>query len=388
MGDIDCDGLDEVVIFAHDDTAQKVKGWAMDYDSKEGTYSEVETWSLNTTSDRSVMALGDFDGDGLVIGFTGNVTRTITDPRALVVMATPPVVEGIDQNRDKSGTAYGTEVFQGETRSHEVGSTASATVSYEAGDPFGIVSASVSATLSTEFSITETHESLETYGTSYESGYPDDVAIYEATMYENYIYEILAHPDPTLVGTFMTLDIPVTPDGPSIFKTTVDHFNHLPGASPIDRKTFTHRPGAVWSYPTVQEKNDLLMTYPGWESNLEYVGQGSATSTVTIGQVHELRGRGRGFRGRGRFLGQLRGLSEERLRAHGGGVHPVPGHGGRYQELKGLADSRLLLRDVRLQLPHVAEYRIPDHQLLGPELQRHARKGLSGLLGLRRRRVR
>ena len=284
IGDIDCDGVAEIVFMGEHSIDENVKGWAID-DAGNG-YAELEDWVIEDVGG-PVLTLGDFDADGIVLEYTGDHWTTTTDPRVLVAMAIPPVVDGITQNHDETGSAYGTEVSQGTGSSYEVGTTASATLSFEAGDPFGIAEVSFSATLSEEFSTTEAHSKIETYGTSYESAYPDDVVIYAATIYDNYKYKIVSHPDPEQVGQNMTIDIPRKTD---IYKQSIDYFNDHNGNVPdIGRETFQHKPGAVWSYPSRSEKNAVLDSYHGWSSGdtAVQVGQGGGTTSVNINLEEE-----------------------------------------------------------------------------------------------------
>lgn len=278
IGDIDCDGKAEIVRLGTEDDGDDLEGEA--YDDAAAGFASLKTWAADDNSEWAAVACGDFDGDGITLQYTDEHWVTTSDPRVLVVMAAPPCVDGISQKYSGSGTAYGTEVSQGSGSSVEIGTTSSVTFSFEAEDPFGIAKAHASTTISQEFAKTNTETSMTTWGTSYASSYPDDVVIYEATKYDNYKYEITSHPDPDLVGTNMTIDVPREM---MIYKETIDYFNANNGDSyDIGSETFKHTPGKVWSYPTATDKMMTLNNYVGWESTPVAVGQGAGTNTVTL----------------------------------------------------------------------------------------------------------
>ncbi len=288
LGDVDCDGKAELVIAGEHrpgyQESDMLKVWVID-DMSAG-FGKIKYW---TDADRKdpTLALGELDDDGLILEYADEHWTTTLDPRILVAMATPPVVDGISQNYGKTGSAYGTEVSQGTGESHEVGSTAGVTVSVEAGDPFGIFKATASASFSHEFSQTQTQTSMTTYGTSYAGAYPDDVVIYEAIKYDNYKYKIVSHPDSEKVGQNITIDVPRVS---LIYKESVEHFNaHNGESADIGSETFKHIPGALWSYPTVVERNKLLQDHNGWKSGDTPVpvGQGGGTTSVSLNLAEE-----------------------------------------------------------------------------------------------------
>ncbi len=279
VGDIDCDGQDEVVIVGVDgDDHEDINAWAFD-NIRSGMVDIIHTWNSNDGGRQPVVACGDFDGDGIRMQYTGESWETTSDALPIVVMACAPLVEGISQNYVLSGTGYGTEISQGNETFKEVGVSIGASISFERGDPFGVVSASIKATLGADFSKTTTQTSLTSYGTSYISGYPDDVIIFQQIVFRSYRYTIISDPNNTRIDENIALSVPILT---SIFKQSLQYFALNHSIIESNNETFGHVPGAVWTYPTLEEKDAIVEKYSGTSSRLIPIGQGNGITTVTI----------------------------------------------------------------------------------------------------------
>jgi len=289
--DDDRDGNDEIVVTwaesSYYESNVKRTRIASTFKSNYYFLEEAGTWSDEVGGEPSnpMLVAGDFDGDNMKVEYTGEHWLSLPDPMIIVAMAAAPAQDGIIQNVDETETAYGTAVSEGTSETHEVGVSAGVTLSFEAGDPFNIIEASASVTLETEFTKTDTTAEMTTYGTSLAGNFPYDYVIFQGTLYNCYEYRILAHPDPEVVGTSMSIDVPVKT---KVFKWTVDFFNDNNGyGRDIGAETFMHTPGDVASYPSIDDKDAIMAQYTGWQTAAMSVGQGNSQSTTYISLAEE-----------------------------------------------------------------------------------------------------
>jgi hypothetical protein len=275
------DNKDEIIVTAIDDVQDKLHRYRYGYSTDWSLSAYQENINTNNTGMVTpFVAGGDYDGDNAIIEYTGEKSLSLPNPMIMVVLAAPPVHEGIDQNIENSETSYGKETSLGSSATDEVSISTGITLSFEAGDPLGIISASASATLEREFTKTTTESSTVTTGVSYSCGYPDDSVIFQGTLYMCYKYTYLSHPDPALVGTAVTIDVPVKSN---IYKWTVPFFNDTISGLSIGSETFSHTPGDVSSYPNVSKRDELIALYShAYQTTLQTVGQGNRTNNVTL----------------------------------------------------------------------------------------------------------
>ncbi len=288
IADDNRDNKDEAIVSYYTSNTLYRYRFAANFSSNYYRFEKTDTYqkALTLSTIRKPFTLGgDFDADNMRVQNTGEHWLSLPDPMLIVAMAAPPAQDGISQNYGQTQTAYGTAVSSGTSETHEVGITAGVTLSFEAGDPFGIIEASASVKLETEFTKTKTTSEMVTYGTSMEGSYPDDYVIFQGTLYNCYEYLILAHPQAELIGTHMTIDVPVKT---KVFKWTVDYFNKNNGsARDIGEETFTHTSGKVSTYPSLEQKNEIMTKYTGWQSDSMTVGQGSGQNVTYINLAEE-----------------------------------------------------------------------------------------------------
>lgn len=230
------------------------------------------------------VAGGDWDADSLRIRYTGSKWLELSRPQPIAILAAPPAKEGISQNYAIMGTAYGTAVSNGTSTTQEYGVTNSLTFSFEASVPvLDFISVSAQHEFERQFTNSQTSTEVVTYGTSYASGYPYDVVVFNGALCMRYEYEILSGGDPAYVGTTMTIDEPVDA---RIYKWTVDYYNDSLGAeaSPIGKDILTHTVGDPASYPTRTVRDSLMAGHQSaWKSpKAVSVGQGTGSTDVTI----------------------------------------------------------------------------------------------------------
>lgn len=284
LGEINLDGLCEVIVVCADASdAEDNNGYVLE--NITGTFSWTHPIDHNDGSDLPCVVCGDFDGDGIHIQYTGNSWESTTQPIPVVVMACAPLIRHISQNYVMSGTTFGYDEHEGIQESKEVGSSISAAISYESGDPFGALKVSMSATLSDEFSRTHTNSSMVTYGMVHVNGYPDDSIIFQKVTYKHYLYTITSHIDSLMIGQNITLDIP---DNVSVIKTSIDYFNIFYNTAHLNINVFNHTAGDVRTYPSADQKNALITQYHGLASDLATVGQGNGYTTAILNLAEEV----------------------------------------------------------------------------------------------------
>jgi len=281
VGDTDLEGRDELFV----GSVEEGRLWLreVEFHAEDGFYVSAE-WDLGDAKigeeppedpweeptpiygRAPAVAVGDFDADSMTVRYTGEHWTEISEPRIIVAMAMPPVWSGIQQAYGSTSVGFGTSTSYTEATSTEVTTKTAVTLSVEAGDPFGIVSAEAKATLSSEFSKTHTETTSTALGIQrfayWNEEEPDDYVVFAATLYHRYRYEILTHPNPDVLAEtpFLTIDVPVETN---TYKKTVSAYNNSGDHRPIGDETFAHTLGDPTTYPTTEER-DLLMAEGGW----------------------------------------------------------------------------------------------------------------------------
>lgn len=204
-----------------------------------------------------LVTCADFDGDNMVVRYTGDHRFELAAPVVLVALAAPPVQAGIDQVYDWSETRYGVETGESTSESKEISVSLGITLSWEVEDPLKIVSGEMSASLDAEFSKTKTKTTNHARGVNYGTSAAENSVVFLGSLYHAYTYEVLVAEDPTLVGTFMDINVPVANN---VYKWPVERFNtRFPHPDlKIGTETFTNEPFDVKSYPNVDKRNELI----------------------------------------------------------------------------------------------------------------------------------
>ncbi len=269
MGDVDCDGLAEMVF------SGRFGNGVLD----DANHSYTELFK-NPSAYGGIVVCGDPDGDGMRLRYTGESWVTTAPPGVIVVVAAPPLYQGIDQNYISSYTAFGEETSIGSGESSEIGTSVGTTYSVEQEIGVACIEAlriTWSRTLSTEFTRTNTVTKTLVKTMSYATGWTDDAVVYHMTDYTSYKYQIIHHPyNSSIVGSDYTINVPASP---GIYTWTLDffneHYNDLIGS-----ETFNHTPGRPWTYLS---RSEALAQIPlNWSSGEQIVGQGSGFMTCTI----------------------------------------------------------------------------------------------------------
>jgi len=208
-------------------------------------------------------------------------TRT-TNPRIIAVMASPPYVEGLNGG-DNTAVGYGTSTSESSSKTSQISASAGVSVGYEASASFfglfetGIeVEASITASFGWSWTTTKTTSEGVVY-----TGESDDYVVYQTVLYDEYVYQVIDHYDPDIIGLNISIGIPSTP---KILATTLDTFNSINGDGlDIGAETFRHQPGKPHTYPTESDAAEILKKYPGMKSKNEITtGEGAGQTIVEI----------------------------------------------------------------------------------------------------------
>jgi len=268
MGDVDCDGLAEIVCAG--------RFYMGVLDDAQHSFNVL----MQNLAYGGLVACGDFDGDGMRLKYTGESWTNTAPPGVITVIAAPPLYAGIDQNYLSSYTAFGQETSIGTGLSSEIGTSVSTTFSFEYAFDFDYIEFfkfSWSRTMGKEFARTNTVTKTVTKTVSYATGWTDDAVIYHSTNYNSYKYQIIHHPyNSSYVGRYMTIDVP---DSPTIVACTVKYFDSKFEPT-IGSETFNHTAGRPWTYLSRNESARIAPVC--WSSGEQLVGQGSGFTTVTI----------------------------------------------------------------------------------------------------------
>lgn len=284
--DVDADGEEEIYIAL---LSYPGSGARLDLGVIDGDASLEVSWQPQLSIGQGgahsrfrlpLLSAGDFDADGLAVQFTGNTELKLGDPIPLVVLAAAPTQAGISQNYNNTESAYSTGSTQGE--SIGVSNYTSITTSVSTGATlFGVLGVEGRAAFERGVTRTSTSTQQQTVVRGYRGAYDDDVIVFQGTLYETYEYRIVGAPDPGLVGTLISLDLPV---GTNTYKWTVDYYNQQVALEDqIGKDLLTHNPGDAASYPNRGELDALIGSDQHWDmSGSRPVGQGNASDFESV----------------------------------------------------------------------------------------------------------
>jgi hypothetical protein len=290
FGDVNGDWMEDITILYWDSTIETIgfekitdpenenqtkfvwRGGRGCYDYEE-TVLTIDERGLNETAAPNAIILSvNVDNDSLVVEYDADDpeaepieieeahTTYYSRNQIIAVLATPPAIAGL--NSEDTTTSYSQFSSQGYS--------AGATVSWRSGILFG-TDHSISAGLfaSTEIGKIETELELSVEVTAsastsvestrtitYTTGELRDSVIFSTTPYDRYQYTIRSHPDPKVVDTGLTVDIPQKPE---ILHWSKDYYNsHCGDQLPIGDEILQHTPGDISSYPDWDDVVDIM----------------------------------------------------------------------------------------------------------------------------------
>ena len=263
FSDVDLDGIDEICFSSIE---RYGNSWSEHY-LTQLTYRKTSIISINTEtnpwtatelfSSEPIIGYpvpGDYDGDAVVIEYSGQHFPRITPQIPIFVLAAPPIY--FDLNGEGSGTAVSKEETTSIDVTERFSVMAGIRVSYETGfELFGTgVKFKASLEVKYQFSQTQTTTQTETIGVRYSSGHMENQIICNAIDYESYLYTVTKHPKSEMIGKNMSIDVPIKA---SIYSITESLYNSANSTNHIGSETYTHTPGKPGTYPTREEVNTL-----------------------------------------------------------------------------------------------------------------------------------
>lgn len=297
--DNDRDGFDEVILGLLDPASnpdKPVRLWRREIRAEyeidayliKSVQLPQETVGYGVSSPPPMSFVGaDFDGDSLGVKYTGNKWQSLPNPMVLFVVAAPPTEFGISQNSTLTGTTITLSESVGESEGSAYGTTIGVTISAETPDFFGydILSYEASVSLERAFTRSDIKTQIVTTEDSFEGGSDLDRVIFQGTLFTSYEYEVVAAPNPDLIGTRITIDEPVDTQ---IYDWSLDFFNATVDPSQrIGPEIMDHAPGDVSSYLRESDKNAFQSSEGFLQTEEAAVGQGDGVRTKAIEITNE-----------------------------------------------------------------------------------------------------
>lgn len=288
VGDMDGDGKEDLVfILIHDGTYCSARSVGLNTSGNLATkydYFSAGSFVRDTTNSytsanslygpRRALAVGNVDKDSARVKYTGHKLM-FTDPAVVAVLVSPPYWSAVAEadeayagNYTNWETSYGTFTSNSSSNGFTLGASVGCTVKYEQeGGIFGIKMGQFESELTTKGYINEelSWSSTISKAVSYTAVGGEDKVIFTCVPKDVYSYEVLESPDSSDVGSTLTLEIPREY---KMYSVTRSFFNEHNGVvNDIDSTVLTHTYGNPDSYPGVSEKNALLSTYGGYQSD-------------------------------------------------------------------------------------------------------------------------
>ena len=294
-GDLTADKKADLVLYSQS-ASPAVRIWAVSVDQSAGGQELWrETVAIPTATTPAeplwpVLVAANVDRDSMSIQYSPAERRVIfTQPIVIAALAAAPCARTLGQNLDACRTAFGTakstqvetEFTYTVTAGIVVGGKTNASIPglvFEL-EVAGSIKASWGAKLNRSYTLTK--RVVRTTGPL------EDGVIFTSIPYDQFVYRILSHPNPLLVGTDVVVSIPRSP-----IETMVERqfFNdHVPAdALKVDSIVFGHTPGQPRSYPTVAQRDVLVGGRPELVNGPLDVGQGGGSTTAEINVATQL----------------------------------------------------------------------------------------------------
>jgi hypothetical protein len=271
-GDVDGDGIQEYVISGQ--SWWQLHAELYDDISQSTNNTMIKLWQTGYKLPSLVM--GNFDGDGFILEYTGEHESVTTSDIPLVITAAPPQMEREAQNTQESHSRFG--ISSGGQDDNGLSIMAELSLSFEE-KPIELVPGTRSALLN-EFGETGTPTKVMVNNISFEGSYQDDHVIFHNITYEVYKYRIVAWPGiDERVGEYITINVPL---GIDVGHMPLDSFG-----SQIEYIVLSHEIGDLNSYPTLPERNSTLDDHVGYFSEKVAVGQGEGYTVAQMDLENE-----------------------------------------------------------------------------------------------------
>jgi hypothetical protein len=263
FSDVDMDGNDEICFSSvekYGHTQQELyltqlegrKTHVVKINTESNPWTATELYSSEL--DIGYPVPGDYDGDAVVLEYSGHHFPRISPQIPIFVLAAPPVYFNL--NGEGSGTAVSKEETTSIDVTERFSVMAGIRVSFETGfELFGTgLKFKTSLEANYQFSQTQTTTQTETIGVRYSSGHVENQIICDAIDFESYLYSVISHPNLDMIGKNMSIDVPIKA---SIYSITESFYNSANSTNHIGSETYTHTPGNPGTYPTLEDVNAL-----------------------------------------------------------------------------------------------------------------------------------
>jgi hypothetical protein len=207
-----------------------------------------------------------------------------TDPVVLAVIASSPYHDGIEQVTDNATTSFGTMESEDIFTEDSYGFTVGTSVSFEQEfSVFGIKAAKCEFSVEFEYGMDWRYGNGTSVAkwTAYDAAPDEDKVVFTAVPMDVYYYDVVSSSNPDFEkGSTLTINIPREPETLSV---TRDYYNAHNGDTPdIDETVLAHEFGDPMSYPTENEKDEMmnLAGGSGYENGPIAVGQGGAETRI------------------------------------------------------------------------------------------------------------
>ncbi|TVR98497.1 MAG: hypothetical protein EA416_00100 [Trueperaceae bacterium] len=293
--DVTSDGRENIVMYHQWNPGVRV--WGLSTETSVGVdgfaeLSRVPTAEYTPVDDvRPLLVPANVDHDSVVMAYAAASHELVfTEPMLIAVMAAAPCGEGIGQNLDGCSATFG--------NADVTTVTAETTVSVSASAYIGAKTA-VNVPWLGEFGAQKTRSltvrASASAGASYSvgtsrrftSGPLEDAVVFSTIPYDRYVYDVLSHPDPDMIGG--TIEVMV-PREPIVMKVEREFYNERISdvSTPIGSNVFDHVAGDLSTYPGVSRKNELLGQFGGplglggLQNGPLSVGEGSGSTGLGI----------------------------------------------------------------------------------------------------------
>jgi hypothetical protein len=288
VGDFNADGREDIVSYYQ--WRAKIGVWGLvgpAIETSEFTkYEEIETTFTNGQARVYPMVIPcNVDKDGLALRYSdGEYNFVFTEPIIIAALAAAPCANGIGQNTDACVTAFGQSETQDIGIDGSITVSATTFVSAEAKDPiFGIgAEAEERLTATASFSAGLSYTLEETV--EFTTGPLEDTVIFTTVPLDQYVYTVVSHPDPALVGEKVVINMPRSPVTLQVSREFYNA-NVAEGSLKIGSNIFLHTPGDIDSYPTEGDADALIET--GGLGHLGPLGELVDAAGEAIGPIAE-----------------------------------------------------------------------------------------------------
>ncbi|MDJ0761744.1 MAG: hypothetical protein QNJ97_02050 [Myxococcota bacterium] len=229
-----------------------------------------------------LLAAANVDEDSAVVRYTGDHELLFTEPHIMTIMGVPPYHAALGQGDGTTATfgfAVGTTVSERES----LGFSSSLSIGFGLGqDLFGIgLGLSTNLYFRSYIDFFATRSLSLTLSFAYTTGAGMDKVVYTTIPYDVYYYEIVSSPEPENVGEIITVNLPRKNKA---IGASIDFFNQNNGHfSDITREMIGHTAGDVLSYPTVDEKNEIMNEAE--QETLDYTYRLESDEAMSVGNT-------------------------------------------------------------------------------------------------------